>query len=241
MHRADRRAVTAGDDGERIDDLRRGLQREEIDDAHVGGDRRVGLVDDSRRHLAAVDQREGGAHVAGLGKLAGDLVPEAQRLQRLTGVNAGGDVVGVSQREAAVAEQGGEVEVRRQAQLQARGRRRHQHQTVGQQAHAAVGDDQVLPGQVVHPGHVGREEEIGWRALGDLSRQGGGGRDHRPDRAAGLRRIGGGDLVDRVGGAGGGEQVAAAGATAAAAIATSASRAQSRTGRQHDRGMGQGP
>ena len=81
----------------------------------------------------------------------------------------------------------------------------HQHEVVAQQVLARVGDDQLLVGQVVHPLLIGGGEQIGGRALLDLSRQRGAGAERqaqrRMPRLRPLRR----DVLHRIGQAGGGE------------------------------------
>jgi hypothetical protein len=78
--------------------------------------------------------------------------------------------------------------------------RRDQDQGVAEQVDPAAGVDGAAAFQLVHPRRVGRQIEVRRRTLGDLARQGRGGRKHGPHLGAAARLVGarhGGDRIDR--------------------------------------------
>ena len=168
-------------------------------DLHVGLGGGVGAVDDAERRLAAADQQERRAHVLGLRHVVLHVGPGAQLLERRLAVLAGRHGIDVGHRELAAGQRLGEVGALdlEAGELGILGR--DQDDLVAQEIEAAVGLDQVLARDVVHPVEVGGDEHVGRRALLDLLGQR---RARRVGdlghRLAGVLGPGRGDLIEGV-------------------------------------------
>ena len=131
------------------------------------GDGRVGAVDDARRRGLGLHGRERRAHVERRDDLRLDLGPEAEPSQPLLGVDAGGHggrdrrcaICGRSTRSCGVLTTAVDV------------RRHDDDQDVRQEIHAVGRSDQARLLDGVHPGRVGREEDVGGSAGLDLPRE----------------------------------------------------------------------
>ena len=165
-----------------------------------------GRVDDAQRRLAAGDEGERGAHVVRWREARRHAVPHAEGGQRGLAVASGRHVHGIGDGQASTG-----AERRGEREAGADGQRRHpilrcdQHQPVPDHVHARRARNPRPLGQVVHPLLVGREEDVGRRALFDLP-----GEERRP-RIGRLQRHTGplgdecADLVQRALQADGGE------------------------------------
>src|SRR5690606_3247772 len=125
--------------------------------------------------------------VLGRDELRRHLLPSPEALERRLRIAAGGNRIGIGQRETAVAEV---VEAACPTAF-----RPDQHEAVGKQVGPSTGAQQVGALEPVHPCLVGGDEQVGGRALFDLTgqRRAGGERQHRRGMAlcapglAGLR------------------------------------------------------
>lgn len=144
---------------------------EGADHFHIGIGCGVGSVDDAVGRLATRHEEEGGADAFGAGDLSGNVRPQPKLFQRGLAILAGGDGIHGSHGQSPVAEKTGEVETR--LDLDSRGVRLagDEDDAIAEQVGARVGLDQLLVGEIIHPGKIGRDEHIGGRALLDLFRQ----------------------------------------------------------------------
>ena len=117
-----------------------------------------------RRH-----QLQRGAHVLGLRDLAFDRGPDAELFQRGLAVFAGRHGLDVAHGELAVAEQLGEVEALLDLGLDLANPPARPARCGCRAGSTAVsGLIRLLVGEIVHPVEVGRDEDVGRRALLDL-------------------------------------------------------------------------
>ena len=182
------------------------IGREGADDLDAGLDLGVGRIDDAEHGLAARHQRQRRAHALGHREFRLGGLPRAELLQRRLGVFADRHRLDVAGCDLAVAGELGEIKALRDRHVVDLGiLRRDQHDAVAEQVDARRHVDVFLADSVVHPVGVGRDEDIGRRALFDLLGQRRARGIARRNLDAGLGGVGGVDIVERVLHRGGGE------------------------------------
>ena len=155
----------------------------------------------------ARDQQQGVAHVVRGGNPALYLRPDAELLECRLAVEAGRHVGGVAHGEPAAAELRVELGAGLQIDV-ARGRGRcDEHQFVDEQVATRARVDQIVFLRVVHPVLVGRDEDVGRCTFLDLACERRTRAVHEHRLLAGFPGVGGGQIVEGVFHAGGGEHL----------------------------------
>ena len=157
---------------DRIDDRWVRVGREGRDNPDARFDRGIRRVDDAERRFAASHQKQRGADILGGSDAVRNARPDAEFFQRRLPVHPRGDGGWIGHREPAIAKRRGQGETGRDRQRDRAAGRGDQHQRVTEQIAAASGSYLLALLQIVHPFGVGRDEQIGRRAILDLLCQG---------------------------------------------------------------------
>jgi hypothetical protein len=107
-----------------------GIRGKRVDDPHPFLGEGIGAVDNAQWRLSARDQGKRGAHVFGSRKLLFNAGPDTERFECALAVFAGGNAVGIRDRQALVAKRRRQSESADHLEVDVARRRRNQHQRV---------------------------------------------------------------------------------------------------------------
>ena len=170
-------------------------------DFHFFGGGRVSFVNNGGVGVAGFDGGKGATHVFGGNDFGIEAAPEILALEKLFGVDAGGDGFRFGESDAfyfCVEEIVGSGNGR------ALVCGHDDDEGVGEETFSSRFVDEAFLIESVHLGFVGGEEDVSGRALFDLERKKAGGGEVEKDFIAGLFFVGGGNFLECVGEAGGG-------------------------------------